>query len=58
MSFPQNLSMKILIQINQLLIDHWAFGPKTDEGLRGFLGRRHVKKKGNDCFDGENLKQR
>ncbi|KEH42452.1 hypothetical protein MTR_1g069415 [Medicago truncatula] len=26
--------------------------------LRRFLGRRHVKKKQNDCFDGTNLEQR
>jgi hypothetical protein len=25
--------------------------------LRGFLGRCHVKKKENDCFDGNNLEQ-
>ncbi|KEH29368.1 hypothetical protein MTR_4g035920 [Medicago truncatula] len=26
--------------------------------LRGFLGRRHVKKKEYNCFDGSNLEQR
>lgn len=33
-------------------------GKEINERLRGFLGRRHVKKKGRDCFDITDLKQR
>jgi hypothetical protein len=40
----------------RIYIDTNQWGNKTMR-LRGFLGRCHVKKKENDCFDGTNLEQ-